>query len=59
MGRLGVGTAIDLKKPIVAMAVEGVSKAALPDPIRGKDASFYSWGTGSLGSYRNNAKTVK
>lgn len=36
----GVGweleTAIELKKPIVAMAVEGVGKAALPGPIRAR-----------------------
>jgi hypothetical protein len=51
--------AIDLKKPIVAMAVKGVSKATLPGPIRNKGVSFYSWDTGSLGSYLNNAKTVR
>jgi hypothetical protein len=52
--------AIDLKKPIVAiMVVKGVSEATLPGPIRDKGVRFYSWDTGRLGSYLNNAKTVR
>ncbi len=52
-------SAIELKKPIVAMAAKGVSRATLPEPIRGKGVVFYTWAPGSLGSYLNAAKTVR
>lgn len=51
--------AIELEKPIMAMAVKGVSKATLPGPIWDKGVEFYAWNTGSLGSYLNAAKTVR
>lgn len=52
-------TAVEFKKPIVAMAVKGVSKATLPGPIQHKGVEFYAWNTGSLGSYLDAAKTVR
>jgi hypothetical protein len=51
-------TAIELKKPIVTMAVKGVTRATLPEPIRNKGVRFYSWDTGDLGPYLNAARAV-
>ncbi|PVV15599.1 MAG: hypothetical protein B6D77_01745 [gamma proteobacterium symbiont of Ctena orbiculata] len=50
--------AIELKKPIVAMAVKGINRATLPSPIRNK-VKFYPWNPSSLNSYLNGAKNVK
>ena len=52
-------TAIDMEKPIVAMAVKGVDSATLPAPIRNKGVRFYSWDPSSLKTYLNDAVLVR
>ncbi len=51
-------TAIELGKPIVAMAAKGVSRATLPSSIRGK-VEFRSWDPHKLNSILDAAKPVK
>jgi Thoeris protein ThsB, TIR-like domain len=50
-------TAINLQKPIVAMAVKDLHRAVLPGPIRGKTA-FRNWCPGDLESVLEAATVV-
>lgn len=50
-------TAIELGKPIVAMAIKGLTEAVVPAPIRGK-VHFYSWDPASLQSVMEGAQKV-
>jgi MTH538 TIR-like domain (DUF1863) len=52
-------TAIEMEKPIVAMAVKGIDRAPLPVPIRNKGVRFYSWDPSSLRSYLDDAVLVR
>src|SRR5215211_7232547 len=51
-------TAIEMEKPIVAMAVKGVDRATLPAPIRNKGVRFYSWHPSGLRTYLDDAVLV-
>jgi hypothetical protein len=52
-------TAIEMEKPIVAMAVKGVDRATLPAPIRNKGVRFNSWDPSNLRAYLNGAVLVR
>jgi len=52
-------TAIEMEKPIVAMAVKGVDRATLPAPIRNKGVRFYSWHPSGLRTYLDDAVLVR
>ena len=50
-------TAIEMKKPILAMAVKGLTQAVLPAPIRNR-VKFYAWNPGNLNAYLDDAQVV-
>jgi hypothetical protein len=52
-------TAIEMKKPIVAMAVKSIDRATLPAPIRNKGVRFYPWDPSSLRVYLDSAVLVR
>lgn len=51
--------AIEMEKPIVAMALKGVDRATLPAPIRNTSVRFYSWDPSSLRAYLDDAVLVR
>jgi len=53
-------TAIEMGKPIVAMAIKGLTESVtLPHPIRDTSVPFYVWNPGSLNSYLASASVVR
>jgi hypothetical protein len=53
-------TAIGMGKPIVAMAVKGLTESVtLPHPIRNAYVPFYVWNPGSLNSYLADARVAR
>jgi len=53
-------TAIEREKPIVAMAIKGLTESVtLPRTIQDTSVPFYVWNPGSLNSYLANASVVK
>ena len=51
-------TAINLEKPVVAMAVKGLHRATLPAPIRG-GVRFRNWDPGALGELLDHAVVIR
>jgi hypothetical protein len=53
-------TAIDMRKPIVAMAIKGLTESVtLPLAIRDTSVPFYVWNPGNLNTYIANASVVR
>jgi MTH538 TIR-like domain (DUF1863) len=52
-------TAIEMEKPIVAMAVKSVDRATLPAPIRNKGVRFYPWDPSGVRAYLDDAVLVR
>jgi MTH538 TIR-like domain (DUF1863) len=52
-------TAIRMAKPIVAMAIKGLTESVtMPHPLQNTSVPFYVWNPESLNSYLANAKAV-
>jgi len=52
--------AIEMGKPIVAMAIKGLTESVtLPHPIRDTSVPFYVWNPGNLNSYLADATVVR